>query len=471
MLAKIVHAGTVCPSFLAASTSLDKLADLVIPEKQIERLVRSVGAERVAERDAQTLAYQKLPVVRKFDQPAGVPTPDLAVVMVDGGRLQIRDSADGVARMAEPVRQAERSSSVALASKEESPARAETARIAEPESSVALVSNEATPAVAETAAATLEEATGVLDLDEDELPAKSRHWREDRIGLLLTMKSAVATSDPCPQIPDCFLDPERMRKLARELTRQAKGMVAEDDAPADILALPEGATPAIEYQPPSVLERRVLASRNSWEDFTPIVAEEAWAWGFQKAARKAFVADGAKCNWKLHKRYFSSFTPVLDFIHALSHVYAAALAGQIQELGWACFQKWIGWVWQGQVGLVIAALDERQTILGIPEKGEGATTPRSIVAKTLTYLRNHQNKMDYAAYRRDGLPITSTHVESTVKLINRRVKGSEKFWSEDGAEAILQLRADHLSDHQPLDDFWERRQNAATGLRPYRRAS
>jgi hypothetical protein len=27
-------------------------------------------------------------------------------------------------------------------------------------------------------------------------------------------------------------------------------------------------------------------------------------------------------------------------------------------------------------------------------------------------------------------------------MINRRVKGSEKFWSEPGAEAILQLRAD-----------------------------
>jgi hypothetical protein len=53
----------------------------------------------------------------------------------------------------------------------------------------------------------------------------------------------------------------------------------------------------------------------------------------------------------------------------------------------------------------------------------------------LTYLQNHQDKMDYASYRRDGLPITSSHVESTVKLIGRRVKGTEKFWSEEGAEA------------------------------------
>ena len=47
----------------------------------------------------------------------------------------------------------------------------------------------------------------------------------------------------------------------------------------------------------------------------------------------------------------------------------------------------------------------------------------------------------------------------------------EKFWCAEGAEAIVQLRADHLSDDAPLDGFWERRQANATGQRPYRRAA
>jgi hypothetical protein len=50
------------------------------------------------------------------------------------------------------------------------------------------------------------------------------------------------------------------------------------------------------------------------------------------------------------------------------------------------------------------------------------------------------------------------------------VKGTEKFWPEGGAEAILQLRADLLSDDQPLDAFWERRQAQAAGQRRYSRA-
>jgi hypothetical protein len=48
-------------------------------------------------------------------------------------------------------------------------------------------------------------------------------------------------------------------------------------------------------------------------------------------------------------------------------------------------------------------------------------------------------------------------------------KRREKFWTDEGAEAILQLRADYLSDDEPLEGFWQRRQEAVTGQRRYRR--
>jgi hypothetical protein len=162
--------------------------------------------------------------------------------------------------------------------------------------------------------------------------------------------------------------------------------------------------------------------------------------------------------------------PVLDFIHVLSYVFAAALAGRPSAAGWACYRQWIGWVWQGRVGQVIAALGERQAELGPPGPDEPETSPRQVVASTLTCLRSHQDKMRYDAYRRQGLPLTSSLMESVVKEVSRRVKGTEKFWSEGGAEALLQLRADHLSDGEPLEGFWQRRQESATGQRRYRRA-
>jgi len=89
------------------------------------------------------------------------------------------------------------------------------------------------------------------------------------------------------------------------------------------------------------------------------------------------------------------------------------------------------------------------------------------VVGVLGYLRNQRGRMKYAEYRRAGLPITTSHVESTIK----RVKGTEKFWFEPGAEAILQLRADSLSDTNPLDEFWIRRAKEMTGERRQRSRS
>ena len=75
--------------------------------------------------------------------------------------------------------------------------------------------------------------------------------------------------------------------------------------------------------------------------------------------------------------------------------------------------------------------------------------------------------MRYDEYRQQGLPIVSAYIESTIKQVNQRVKGSEKFWSEGGAEALLQLAGDYLSERLPLDQFWRNRPLTATGQRSY----
>ena len=76
--------------------------------------------------------------------------------------------------------------------------------------------------------------------------------------------------------------------------------------------------------------------------------------------------------------------------------------------------------------------------------------------------------MNYAEYRRSGLPLTSSHIESAIKQINARVKGTEKIWRNDHVNAILQLRADSLSDSQPMDKFWIRWRANLTGANQYR---
>ena len=90
--------------------------------------------------------------------------------------------------------------------------------------------------------------------------------------------------------------------------------------------------------------------------------------------------------------------------------------------------------------------------------------PRRVLADTLGYIENNRTRMDYARYRRLGLPISSAPVESTIKQINRRLKGSEKFWLRGGAEAILQVRAAYLSQDDRARAYWSRPRRLARAV-------
>ena len=114
--------------------------------------------------------------------------------------------------------------------------------------------------------------------------------------------------------------------------------------------------------------------------------------------------------------------------------------------------------WQGNVRRVIA---DMEGCLAQQEPYTGklpATDPREVLRRTIVYLRNNEKRMNYPEYRKQGLPVTSSMVESLIKEVNYRVKGTEKFWDNpEGAEAILQLRAAVLSDDDRLRTFIEAR--------------
>jgi hypothetical protein len=298
--------------------------------------------------------------------------------------------------------------------------------------------------------------------EESQRMKRAGFWREDKVGCLLSMASAISEEDPCPQIPKTFVDRERMRKISREI----KGFCVseEEDSPQKGMESPS------RLGQPEVLVRSVIATREDVRAFGKQLAAAAWQRGFAAAPRKAFVADGQDANWTTWRNHFSHYTPILDFIHAICYVFAAAVAGRPLGEGWPIYCQWAQWIWSGQVSAAIEALRVRQQELGVPEKDESEESARSKVADALRYLENQKSRMRYDEYRRAGLPITSSHIESTIKQINRRVKGSEKFWSEGGAEALLQLAADYLSETSPLATFWRERPGRATGQRHYQAA-
>jgi hypothetical protein len=295
----------------------------------------------------------------------------------------------------------------------------------------------------------------------DEQNAKG-YWRETLVGCCLSMTSVVEAEDPCPAIPQTFVDPARMGELTRGIKGFSSTPAADAEPPDDARLERAGR--------PTPLVKSVVATRQGVETFAARLVAAAHARGFHAAPRKAFVADGSATNWGVQQKHFSHYTPILDFTHAICYVYAAAMAGRSASAGWPEYCLWAQQLWEGSVETLLAALAARSHELGAPAEDEPETSPRRIVADALRYLTNQQPRMKYAEYRTQGLPITSSHIESTIKQINRRVKGSEKFWDQ-GAEPLLQLAADHLSETEPLRPFWKRRPHQLPSTRCYHAAA
>jgi hypothetical protein len=371
---KIIRASAREPSFEEAAEALEELADVTISCRQVSRIAHEIGQQLRAERDERLAEFQAGKLRAEVET-----RPALALVGVDGGRLQIRSEGDGPG-------------------------------------------------------------------------AHDSSWREDKISVLATAAITSFDSDPEPDLPDCFRNREYVEKLVRGIGGQ--GAMSQPDPQAESHA---DLTPTTTHQNddsrrrPELLVRTYVASTCSSEEFGPMVAAEAQRRNFMNAAFGAFLGDGAAWVWKLQHHHFPTFQAIVDFLHVLGHLFAAARAAETgTEKRWALFQSWAEACWQGRVERVIGQL--RELLDGLQPLSEAELEsltdedPRKILAQELGYLERNRERMDYPRYRQRGLPWTSSHVESTVKLFNRRVKGSEKFWSESGAETILQLRAAFLSE-------------------------
>ena len=300
---------------------------------------------------------------------------------------------------------------------------------------------------------------------QEDLPEEStrhKHWRESKVGCLLSMESLTHSSDPCEQIPDCFMHASAVREIAKIAEKQGP----EEVFPGGTLEASRVESPGTDYKPPELLARDVVASGQCSDTFGWHLEARARQLNFPSAARQAFVADGAKTNWRIQREHFPHATPIADLIHALSYAWGAAQAVG----GDGVYARWAQLIWQGDAQQVIVELADQQTTLGKPPKDTSPSDPRYRLHRALTYFTNNAAHMNYPQYRRDGLPITSSHIESTVKLINRRIKGSEKFWLKAASECVLQLRADYLCDSKPLKSFWLRLQADQTGANHYQTA-
>lgn len=407
MMYHMLYATAEVKSHKKAAKLLDVLDDLSISGRHVNRLAEEIGLEMAAQRDRAVEDF-----VHHRRQPPTAPAPEMVAIGLDGGRTQTRDSGQG---------------------------------------------------------------TGV----------HGQAWKEDKVACLQTMQGATFSADPHPAPPKCFLDAPKVDKMVRDIQAN-HGKRQEDELPqlaelgldkATMPAAPampataETTTAAKSAWPPKRIEnsRTCVATMQDCHAFGKMVAAEAYRRNFHAAPRGALLGDGGAWIWTQHKKWFSYLTPIADFVHPLTYLYvtATAVSAHVSDR----WQQYLGWMtqcWQGDVANVIADMEARLAQME-PHSGPGklpATDPREVLRRTIGYLRNNQDHMNYAEYRQQGLPVTSSLVESLIKEINYRVKGTEKFWDNpEGAEAILQLRAAVLSDDDRLRTFIMTRPGSATRRR------
>jgi len=277
-------------------------------------------------------------------------------------------------------------------------------------------------------------------------------WKETKTALCMRMSSDVHEHDPAPEPPNSLQNRKYVSKLAKEVANAKSMAVAStndtDSSTEDDVSEAESPLANEKYQAPKRLMRTCLASLDDSATFGKMVAAEAQRKGFYKAGRQAFVADGMKCNWTMWKTRFPSFVPIVDFIHVISYLYKAAVAiGESEDFGWGLCAEWIRACWQGRVDDVTSELEAWLTTQPSAPDDVADDDPREIVRVALGYLSNNRDRMDYPSYRCQGLPTTSTLMESLIKEVSYRVKGTEKFWNNPtGANQILAVKAAALSD-------------------------
>jgi hypothetical protein len=309
---------------------------------------------------------------------------------------------------------------------------------------------------------------------EQERGVHEPRWQETKVACCLTLSSRETLLDPQPEPPSKFLEPTEAARLALEF--KSRGRPADGKSADGKSVEPKRPRKKKDKKKRRVkpLVRTVVATMADSETFGWQMATEVQRRGLDQLKRKGCVCDGQRYNWTLFELHLLAwgFIGILDFLHLLAYLYDAAHAwrGNDRAAGWRQYETWLRWAWSGKAGLLLKSLRcaaaELETACCGKAKGakEHCEARLETVRETLGYVENNRTRMDYPEYRRQGLPISSAPVESTIKQLNRRVKSTEKFWLQSGAEAVLQIRAAHLSGDDRVDRYWSR-------PRPHRRAA
>lgn len=236
--------------------------------------------------------------------------------------------------------------------------------------------------------------------------------------------AAVFCKDPCPRTPE-----EVVESLFAEGPRSER--------PKAERSYPEG--------------KRVFASlKRSKDETIHEMAEEMERRDPQRSKTWVCVTDGERALQRRVAVMLPGVTLVLDLLHVLSYLWKAAYVfhaeGSREAKHWV--RERLLRILQGRSGQVVKGLRQSVTKRGL----RGAS--RKTLLGVADYLHRNKSRMRYDLYLAQGLPIASGAVEGACKhIVKDRMERSGMRWTEDGAEAMLKLRATYLSGD--FDAYWD----------------
>ena len=188
------------------------------------------------------------------------------------------------------------------------------------------------------------------------------------------------------------------------------------------------------------------------EEFGKRIYLEAHQRGWEGAAKKVVLADGAEWIWNLADLHFPGAIQIVDLYHARQHLWELARKlhpnDAVKQKAW--MKKYQRLLDKGKIEklvLTLRAID---------------STNSEVIEKLrieTNYLERNAERMRYPKFRRQHLFVGSGVIEAGCKtVIGSRLKQSGMFWTVRGANAIIALRCCHLNGQ--FEDYWESRRAA-----------
>lgn len=162
------------------------------------------------------------------------------------------------------------------------------------------------------------------------------------------------------------------------------------------------------------------------------------------------LTDGAESLQQHMTTAFPTYTLILDIIHASEYLWdtATALLGETNPARTSWVAAKLDLVLAGQTDMVIVQLTQEAA------HPRWTETQRKAIERTLGYYERNQAYMRYDHYLAQGWPIGTGVVEGACgHLVKDRMEQAGMRWSQDGAQAILDLRAVRLNND--WDAYWQ----------------